>query len=187
MKTNVPGPGRKAAELREGAAYLLFGALTTLVNWGVYLALTEAFRLRVREPGSPAHALIAGASSVAAWALSVLFAYATNKRFVFRSAARGKAAFLEFLLFVSARVLSLLLFDVALFSLSILWMDDRIAKLLMNVLVVVFNYVASRLVIFKGRGPAPSVPPAAPLGQEEEAQQLKDGPHRRGDVGQGRG
>lgn len=137
--------------LQELAMYLIFGVLTTAVNWAAYLLLTWALGLRQTLPGSTPYLIISNIGQIVGWVLSVLFAFVTNKRYVFRSHSENrKGVWRELGLFVSARVASLLLFDLGLFTvLQLCGMNDKWDKLLMNVLVIVFNYVASRFVIFK--------------------------------------
>lgn len=138
-------------QLQELAMYLIFGVLTTAVNWAAYLLLTWALGLRQTLPGSTPYLIISNIGQIVGWVLSVLFAFVTNKRYVFRSHSENrKGVWRELGLFVSARVASLLLFDLGLFTvLQLCGMNDKWDKLLMNVLVIVFNYVASRFVIFK--------------------------------------
>ena len=136
---------------REIALYVLFGVLTTLVSWAVYLAFTRLMGIGKMEEGSGRYVLVSNLGQVISWIAAVLFAYFTNKKYVFQSKAGAKdGAWREFWLFVSARVASLLIFDLLLFNVCLmLGMDDRVDKLLMNVLVVIFNYAASKWVIFK--------------------------------------
>ena len=138
-------------QLQELAMYLIFGVLTTAVNWAAYLLLTWALGLRQTLPGSTPYLIISNIGQIVGWVLSVLFAFVTNKRYVFRSHSENRKGVWRGLgLFVSARVASLLLFDLGLFTvLQLCGMNDKWDKLLMNVLVIVFNYVASRFVIFK--------------------------------------
>ncbi len=138
-------------QLQELAMYLIFGVLTTAVNWAAYLLITWALGLRQTLPGSTPYLIISNIGQIVGWVLSVLFAFVTNKRYVFRSHSENrKGVWRELGLFVSARVASLLLFDLGLFTvLQLCGMNDKWDKLLMNVLVIVFNYVASRFVIFK--------------------------------------
>ena len=141
--------------LWELGSYLFFGGLTTLVNWLVYLLLTSALGLSALAPDSRDRLWMANLANALAWILSVLFAYLTNRRFVFRSQARRGKVWLELWLFVSSRALGYLLFDLLLFSLALLIMGDRPAKLIMNAFVIVFNYLASRFLIFRRPGQAP--------------------------------
>ena len=139
--------------MRELILYLVFGVLTTAVNWIVYFLVTRLLGIGGMEEGSGQYALTANTGNVTAWVLAVLFAFFTNKKFVFQSgASRENGAWREFWLFVSARIASLLIFDLMLFNL-LLWlgMNADWDKLIMNVLVVIFNYAASKWVIFRRR------------------------------------
>jgi putative flippase GtrA len=145
---------REKEKLREVVSYLFFGLLTTLVSWLVYIAMTGLLDLGGQAAGSAGWRLIANASNITSWVLAVSFAYITNKRFVFKSTQNKGGAWREFVLFVSARALSMLLFQILLFNLCLLMMDDKLAKLLMNVLEVLFNYFASKFVVFNKKGDA---------------------------------
>ncbi len=142
-------------KLREVVLYLIFGVLTTLVSWGVYYAWRQLFRLSEYPTDSVQYTLIANSGQVVAFILSVIFAFVTNKGMVFRSTKKGSGLWKEIGLFFSARVLGWVIFDIALFNLlltlakSTLPDADLWIKLLMNVLVVIFNYAASKFVIFK--------------------------------------
>ena len=121
---------------REIINYLFFGVLTTVVNYVTYLVMSPFFVLTT-------------VPTVVAWVLSVLFAYLTNRKYVFCSHSTGRDALKEAGGFVTARGMSGVL-DVA-----IMWVfadcigfNDLVIKLLSNVVVVVFNYVASKLVVF---------------------------------------
>jgi putative flippase GtrA len=126
---------------RETIAYLIFGVLTTLVNLVTFALLCDLFHMPE---------LVA---NVIAWAVSVAFAYVTNRGIVFRSTAHGARALLrEIGLFVGARVLSLVLDEVGMaVCLYLLHWHKMVAKLFMNVLVVIFNYIASKLLIFRSK------------------------------------
>ena len=142
---------RDKQKLRELILYVVFGGLTTAVNWVVYFLVTRLLGIHGMEAGSGAYKLTANIGNIAAWVLSVLFAFFTNKKYVFQSNTnRNNGAWREFWLFVSARVASLIIFDLALFNLLLLLgMNADWVKLLMNVLVIIFNYVASKWVIFR--------------------------------------
>lgn len=123
----------------EAVSYLVFGVLTTVVNIAAFWVLCD--RLYITE-------LVA---NVIAWAISVAFAYVTNRLFVFESRASGMAAVLRELgLFVGARLLSLGLDEVGMYvCLYVLSWNKMVAKVLMNGLVIIFNYFASKLLIFR--------------------------------------
>ena len=123
----------------EVLSYLIFGVLTTVVNYCVYLPVYNILGLS------------ASVSNVIAWVVAVAFAYLTNKPFVFRSHVwSAKTVIPELTKFVGCRVASgaaetLIL----LVSVDILHWNGNIWKLVTSVLVVVLNYIASKLVVFK--------------------------------------
>lgn len=121
----------------EIISYLFFGVLTTAVNYIVYLLLSPLFIYTVIP-------------TVIAWMAAVAFAYVTNRRFVFRSDSKGRELLKEMLKFVGARLLSGAA-DVLFMwiTVDVLSFDGRIMKLLANVFVVVFNYIAGKLIVFK--------------------------------------
>ena len=141
---------------REIILYLVFGILTTVVNLLVYggLILAVPPKQILSDYVLWFHVPLYWyyIASTLAWIVAVTFAYVGNKLYVFRTRNLQRYALLkEIAAFFGARVMSLLLFDLAGLALCIqvLRMDEFIAKLVMNVLVVIFNYVASKLVIFK--------------------------------------
>lgn len=123
---------------RELIDYIFFGGLTTLVNIVVFFILDTLF-------GWPY--LIANAVAIS---VSILFAYITNKLFVFRThgmSARENG--LEFIRFIGFRFLSGLADMGAMWVLvEVLTIDTNLAKLLTQFIVVVLNYVFSKLFIF---------------------------------------
>ena len=137
-------------KMRELIVYVFFGVLTTVVNWVIYTLLTTVLGMTSYPEGSASYVLIGTAANAVAWIVSVLFAFFTNKRYVFKSEkTRENGAWKEFGLFVSARVLSYLLFDLGLYTLCLFFLPHQVDKILMNVLVVIFNYLASKLVVFR--------------------------------------
>ncbi len=129
-------------EHKDVIPYIFFGVCTTLVNMIVYWFCAHVICLSV---------LI---STVVGWILSVLFAYITNRKWVFHSTVTGyKDIFKEITSFFSCRLLTgfLDLFCMFLFV-DIFHMNDMIIKILANVIVIVLNYVASKLLIFKQKG-----------------------------------
>ena len=120
--------------------YLVFGVLTTLVDWVAYRVL------RLSGLGYMF-------SNVAAWGAAVVFAFVTNKFMVFNSKSVDRLVIIkEFISFVGARVFSLLL-QLAGIELMINYanINEYIAKAVMTVVVVVCNYVFSKLFIFKDK------------------------------------
>ena len=126
-------------ENKEILNYLIFGVLTTVVNYVSYFAATKLFGINY---------LVA---NVIAWFISVVFAYVTNKFWVFENkSVEVKALVKEIFLFVSARVMSGGIETLFLFIfVSLLGFDDGVIKIIASVFVVVFNYFFSKLIIFK--------------------------------------
>ena len=120
--------------------YLVFGVLTTLVDWVAYRVL------RLSGLGYMF-------SNVAAWGAAVVFAFVTNKFMVFNSKSVDRLIIIkEFISFVGARVFSLLLQLVGIeLMIDYANINEYIAKAVMTVVVVVCNYVFSKLFIFKDK------------------------------------
>lgn len=122
---------------KEIIMYLVFGVLTTVVNIVVYFLSAELLYINY---------LI---SNALAWFLSVLFAYITNRKYVFESSSQNILK--EAVSFFSSRLATGIL-DMVLMWLFVYFnvVNDVIAKVIVNVIVVVLNYVLSKLVVFKG-------------------------------------
>lgn len=120
-------------------SYLFFGVLTTLVNYAVYLPVYNLLGLS------------ASVSNVFSWVAAVAFAYLTNKPFVFKSHDWSKGTVIpELTKFVSCRVASGAMETVILLiAVDILGWNGNIWKLLTQVMVVVLNYIFSKLIVFR--------------------------------------
>ena len=127
---------KKQSEL---ISYAIFGVATTVVGMVVYGVCNSAFEM---------HYLI---SNIVSWVIAVAFAYITNKMFVFKTRGMGFAQLKrEITLFVSARLASLGIEELGLFILiGLIGWGELLAKLVMQVVVIVLNYIFSKLVIFK--------------------------------------
>ena len=121
--------------------YLFFGGLTTLVNFLVYFPLYNWLSFS------------ATLSNVIAWAVAVIFAYLTNKPFVFHSKDwSGQVVLPEFAKFVGCRIGSGILETCIIWlTVDILALNGNLIKILVSVLVVILNYVASKWVVFKSK------------------------------------
>lgn len=138
------------ARHREALSYLVFGGLTTLVNVGLFLALTAWTHLST------------GVANAIALAASILFAYVTNKLWVFESRLTGWAAVAEFAKFVACRLGTGVMDELivvlgvdhlgALLDLADNSLWALAVKIFANVLVIVANYALSKLLIFRGGG-----------------------------------
>lgn len=123
----------------EGISYLFFGFCTTIINFLIF------YLLRVIG----CSILI---SNTIAWILSVLFAFFTNKLFVFRSTYKSKKdTFREVSLFFICRIVSYF-FDIGFLYLFVYYfhISDMISKIISNIIVIIVNYLFSKLFIFKG-------------------------------------
>lgn len=120
-------------------AYLVFGVLTTVVYYLVYMPLHYWLGIS------------ATVSTVIAWVISVTFAFLTNKPFVFRSHDWSKKTLLpEIRNFVVCRVGSGLLdMGLTFVTVDLLKWENIFVKLGISVLVVILNYVGSKLLVFK--------------------------------------
>lgn len=126
-------------QYKEVISYLIFGVLTTLVNILTYMLFADLFHIDY---------LI---STVIAWILSVLFAYITNKLYVFESKTTVKNEIIkEMLSFFGFRLFSGVLDLANMFVfVSLLHFNDTLIKILSNVFVIIINYVFSKCFIFK--------------------------------------
>lgn len=127
---------------REQILYLFFGGLTTLID----LSVTFLFYLFL-EKGTGIDLLV----NAAAWLIAVLFAYATNRKWVFGSRRTGAAILGEFLTFAGGRLATLGL------QLALIWLlqdaagwNRYLVKILVTVVVLILNYVVSKLIVFRG-------------------------------------
>lgn len=120
-------------------AYLIFGVLTTVVNYVVYLPLYNGAGLS------------ATVSNAIAWVVAVAFAFLTNKPFVFKSHDwSAKTVFPELGKFLGCRIGSGLMETGIIFvAVDLLHWDGNIMKLVTSVLVIILNYVGSKLLVFK--------------------------------------
>lgn len=130
---------------RELIAYLFFGVTTTLVNWCIYALLHTALAVEMTL------------SNALAWLGAVIYAFITNKLFVFESRSFQPRQFLkEAVAFFAARGFSGLVeifLPTALFALglsgALLGIEGGIAKALVSVLIIVMNYVLSKFLVFR--------------------------------------
>lgn len=143
----------KSDKIKELVLYVIFGVLTTLVNFVVFWLCGRAF-------GERLYLL----NNVVAWVVAVAFAYVTNKLFVFKSKSWSpKLVVREALEFLGARASSLAIEEGGLWIFVELLGFDKlsfqlfsanitgqiIAKVILAVIVVILNYFFSKFVIFK--------------------------------------
>lgn len=123
----------------EGINYLIFGFLAFVLNYILYFVFADAFSM---------HYMVA---TVLSWVLTVVFAYWTNRTFVFKSQNKETASVVrEFVSFIGARVATEVLEIVLMYVMvTLLSINDKISKLVCQVIVILANYVLSKIWIFK--------------------------------------
>ncbi len=125
---------------KEIIRYLMVGVLTTVVSLGVYYGLV----LTILDPTNP---ILLQLANILSWIAAVTFAYFASRKFVFESHSTQIRE--EAVRFYMARVGTLLLDMLIMFvSVTLLYMNDKIAKLLVQVVVTVLNYVFSKFLVF---------------------------------------
>ena len=121
--------------------YLFFGVLSTLINLVIYYVLT----ITILNPKNAIHLQIA---NIVSWIGAVIFAYITNRKYVFES--KNKKILKEFTSFFGARIITLLMDIVIMFiGVTLLKQDDKIFKIISQVVVIVSNYIFSKIFVFK--------------------------------------
>ena len=120
-------------------SYLLFGVLTTVVNYLVYLPCYNLLGIS------------ASVSNVIAWVVAVIFAYLTNKPWVFKSHDWSRQTVIpELTRFVGCRIGSGALETGIIFlTVDLLCWNGNVMKLVTSVLVVILNYIGSKLLVFR--------------------------------------
>ena len=126
---------------REVILYLIFGVLTTIISLAVYYILTITIL-------NPENALLLQIANVFSWICGVTFAYITNRIFVFKSNNKNKLK--EATTFVGARIITLLM-DMLIMAIGVTFLhyNDKIIKIISQVVVIVSNYLFSKLFVFK--------------------------------------
>ena len=128
---------------KEIINYLIIGVLTTVVSLVTFyivriLFLTNDTQLDIQI------------SNIISWFFAVLFAFITNKKYVFESKKKGKENLAEMIKFYLSRISTLLI------DMGVMWLltaplniNDKISKILVQFIIVVLNYVLSKIFVFK--------------------------------------
>ncbi|MCD7949336.1 MAG: GtrA family protein [Erysipelotrichaceae bacterium] len=124
---------------REIIMYIIMGAGTTVVSLVSYYILTNAVHINYQI------------SNIISWILAVTFAYITNRKYVFEShVSDSKSIIKEASNFYMARLSTLLIEMVSMFVLvTLLHFDANVIKLLNQGIVLVLNYIFSKIFVFK--------------------------------------
>ena len=156
---------------KEIVLYLIFGVLTTLVGWAVYFAVLIPGKLLLKIPvedtTSARYLALYTAAQILQWVLAVLFAFFTNRKFVFEGAEENGRVLRQLMVFSGGRVATFFVdYLVTLFggqglawifpalsSVTLLareWnFNEILAKVLAAVIVIVANYFVSKLLVFR--------------------------------------
>jgi putative flippase GtrA len=120
---------------KELVSYVIFGAFTTLINIAVYLLLTDIFHINY---------IIA---NIVAWFVSVMFAYVTNRIWVFESDNENVAK--EVFLFYGGRIFTVVV-DTLLMVLfiDVLSIGNFVSKITVSIIVIILNYLFSKWIVF---------------------------------------
>ena len=126
---------------KEIINYLIFGVLTTVVSLVTYYICVYT----ILDPDNAVQLQI---ENVISWIISVAFAYITNRKFVFESKEKNKIK--DASKFVTSRIATLLM-DMAIMyvGVTVLRFNDKIMKLISQVVVIVMNYILSKILVFK--------------------------------------
>lgn len=121
--------------------YLIIGILTTIVSLATYYLLT----LTVLDANNKVYLQIA---NIISWLASVTFAYFTNRKFVFK--VKNKSNIKECLNFYISRISTLLIDMIIMYIfVSRLKFDNKIVKLIAQVVIIILNYILSKFIVFK--------------------------------------
>lgn len=126
----------------EGISYLFWGGVAFVLSMVLFYVFANVLMIEEQI------------ANVITWIICVIFTYLTNRTFVFKSKTTGiKAIVKEFSEFTTARLATLILENVVLFiCIDLLIWHNMVAKLIGQFLVIVSNYVLSKVWIFKKKG-----------------------------------
>lgn len=124
---------------KDFISYAFWGIFTTIVNTVVYCFFADVFHLAVIP------------SAILAWFFAVLFAYLTNRKWVFHSQASTKSeVFKEIIAFYTCRIATGIVDWLCMFVfVDLIHLNDLLIKVAANILVILLNFVASKIFVFK--------------------------------------
>ena len=126
---------------KEVINYLIFGVLTTVVSLLTYYLLV----LTILDPNNPIQLQIA---NIISWITCVTFAYITNRIYVFNS--KNKNILKEMIKFYSSRLTTLFLDMLIMFIfVTKLEFNDKIIKIIVQIIIIILNYILSKILVFK--------------------------------------
>lgn len=124
---------------KEGMRYLIFGALTTILNIIAYAVLYYLFHISN------------AVSNILAWIIGATFAYITNKLYVFNSKVNTKTELLkEIVYFYGCRLLTLVVDEgIMIVTVDKFCWNGILMKIIANIIVIILNFIFSKILIFK--------------------------------------
>ena len=124
---------------QEGMRYLVFGALTTVVNILAYSVLYYVFHIENTI------------SNVIAWIIGATFAYITNKLYVFNSKVNTRKELIkEIVYFYGCRLLTLAVDEgIMILTVDKFGWNALLMKILANIIVIILNFIFSKILIFR--------------------------------------
>lgn len=126
---------------KEIINYLIFGVLTTIVSLVTYYLLVFTIL-------NPNNAIELQIANIISWITCVTFAYITNRKYVFNS--KNKNILKEITKFYSSRLTTLFLDMIIMFIfVTKLNLNDKIIKIIVQILIIILNYILSKLLVFK--------------------------------------
>ncbi|MBR7008365.1 MAG: GtrA family protein [Ruminococcus sp.] len=131
---------------REMLMYLFFGVMTTVVSF-----LTAGIAKYLCENAGLGKSAVSNISTVVSWICAVTFAYVTNRIWVFDSKVKGtKGIITEMMSFYGGRIFTLLVeMGMMWLGYSVMGINYWVTKIAANVVVLILNYVISKLFVFK--------------------------------------
>lgn len=125
----------------EIISYLIVGGLTTMVSLITYYLLVYT----ILDPNIGIELQIA---NIVSWIFSVTFAYFTNRKYVFKS--KNKISFKEGISFYISRIGTLFLDMLMMYVfVTVLGFNDKIIKFVVQIIVIILNYILSKFIVFK--------------------------------------
>lgn len=128
----------------EIIAYLIVGVLTTIVSWGAKFIANFLLYDNTLYPTGTQNLVL----SIINWTAGVIFAYFTNRKYVFKS---HEPMLQEIPKFVLSRVSTLILDAIVMQVLGMMGVNLIVATLISSVLVIIGNYVFSKIFVFNGK------------------------------------
>ena len=132
-------------EHKEGMRYLIFGGLSTIVNIVTYIVCAKIILSGIDNEG-----LIVNISEIVAFIAAIIFAYITNKLYVFNSKTNSlKELMREITSFIGCRIFTEVI-SIVMMNMTIWFsINDVFMKIVSNIVVIILNFVFSKIIIFK--------------------------------------